>query len=198
MPELSGRQIGLLSPEACLTRLDALGVPYRRETSASGVAQPLRLGGPVGGVIIRTHGDTSVNDVIDCRLAVALAAWAPALREAGIEALRHFSIHRPGAHVAGTDHVSGHAKALAIDLAALELVDGSEIEVLSGWERRDAGRDPCADYDEGEASARLRGVVCAAVRSGLFQVVITPHHDRAHRNHVHLELVPGVPWSFVR
>jgi len=28
--------------------------------------------------------------------------------------------------------------------------------------------------------------------------VLTPHHDRAHQNHVHLELVPDVPWSYVR
>jgi hypothetical protein len=41
-------------------------------------------------------------------------------------------------------------------------------------------------------------MVCAAVSADLFQVVLTPHYDRAHGNHVHLEVVPGVPWSFVR
>ena len=39
--------------------------------------------------------------------------------------------------------------------------------------------------------------MCDAVERDLFQVVITPHHDRAHQNHVHLELVPEVDWSYV-
>ena len=47
-------------------------------------------------------------------------------------------------------------------------------------------------------SARLRRLVCAAVEADLFQVVLTPHYDHAHQNHVHLELVPDVDWSFVR
>jgi len=27
--------------------------------------------------------------------------------------------------------------------------------------------------------------------------VLTPHHDDAHANHVHLELRPGVDWSLL-
>jgi hypothetical protein len=44
----------------------------------------------------------------------------------------------------------------------------------------------------------LRSVVCEAIDSQLFQVVLTPHHDRAHENHVHLELKPEVNWTYVR
>jgi hypothetical protein len=40
--------------------------------------------------------------------------------------------------------------------------------------------------------------VCQAVENSLFQVVLTPHHDRAHENHVHLELKPEVSWTYVR
>jgi hypothetical protein len=29
-------------------------------------------------------------------------------------------------------------------------------------------------------------------------VVVTPHHDDAHANHVHLEVVPDVPWTWIR
>jgi hypothetical protein len=50
---------------------------------------------------------------------------------------------------------------------------------------------------EDEKGKLLRKVVCDAVERDLFQVVITPHHDRAHQNHVHLELVPEVDWSYV-
>ena len=47
-------------------------------------------------------------------------------------------------------------------------------------------------------SRLLRGLVCQAVERSLFQVVLTPHHDRAHGNHVHLELKPEVNWTYVR
>jgi hypothetical protein len=94
--------------------------------------------------------------------------------------------------------VSGHAKGLAIDLAVMELEDGRTIDVLEGWEARERGRAPCeGEFEEGDGSAKLRRVVCGAAREDLFQVVLTPHYDRAHGNHVHLEVVPGVSWSFI-
>jgi hypothetical protein len=43
----------------------------------------------------------------------------------------------------------------------------------------------------------LREVVCAAAASDLFQVVLTPHHDEHHQNHVHLEVRPNVTWSLL-
>lgn len=196
-PAIDAQAIATLSPVACFARLDALDVRYERVDDAEGVLAPLRLAGPVAGVVIETHGESDVHDVIDCRLALAIAEWAPDLRAAGVGVVRHFSIYRPGAIVRGTHHVSGHAKGLAIDVAALALDEGGELDVLNGWEARDAGADPCASYAESEASARLRGAICAAVRAQIFQVVLTPHHDRAHQNHVHLELVPGVAWSYV-
>ena len=54
---------------------------------------------------------------------------------------------------------------------------------------------PCVSPDgETEHQRRVRRVVCAASSSGLFQVVLTPHHDAAHANHVHLEVRPDVTW----
>ena len=44
----------------------------------------------------------------------------------------------------------------------------------------------------------LRGTVCDAIERSLFHVVLTPHHDKAHQNHVHLELKPSKDWTYVR
>ncbi len=186
-----------LDRAACLARLDSIGVAYEPIEDARGVGIPVRLRGAIEGVEVRHRGGSALHEIIDCRLAAAIAEWAPALREAGVARLEHLSIYRPGAIVAGSRRVSGHAKALAIDVGFVILDDGSEIDVLNGWEERSHGADPCGRYEESEPSARLRGAVCAAVRAGIFQVVLTPHHDRAHQNHLHLELVPGVDWSFV-
>lgn len=189
-----GREIADLSGDACLEGLGAMGVQYERILdSVDGVTAPVRVTGPLGGVEL-----SSGAGVIDCRLALALATWAPELRAAGIRQLRAASIHRPGARVRRSGRVSGHARALALDLSAVVLEDGSVVSILNGWEAREPGADPCGAFEEGPRSARLRRVVCAAVRAELFQVVLTPHHDRSHQNHLHLELVPNVPWSFVR
>lgn len=198
LPQAEGPEISELDAAGCLARLDALGAAYERVPDAGGVAIGVRLRGPIAGIEVRHRGGSALHETMDCRLALAIARWAPALRAAGVARLEHLSVYRPGAHVAGTRRVSGHAKALAIDLGAVVLDDGSEIDILNGWEARAAGASPCAEYEESERSARVRGAVCAAVRAALFQVVLTPHHDRAHQNHVHLELVPGVDWSVVR
>ncbi len=187
-----GREIAELSGAACLTQLERLGIPHEAAEPADGVATPIRVTGPILGVEL-----TGDRGPLDCRLVAALAAWAPELRAAGIRQLRAMSIHRPGARVRRSGRVSGHAYGLALDLGGVVLEDGTACSVLDGWEAREPGADPCAVHDEGPTSARLRAAVCAAARQELFQVVLTPHHDRTHQNHLHLELVPGVRWSYV-
>ncbi|HJL17633.1 MAG TPA: extensin family protein [Sandaracinaceae bacterium LLY-WYZ-13_1] len=196
----AGRAIAGLDGGACLALLRAHDVPFRalEPDEVQGVGIPIRLEGPIGGLEVASRGGSTLHEVLDCRLAVALLAWGPTLRAEGVRALRHYSIFRPGARVARSGRVSGHAKGLAIDLAVVELEDGEPIEVLEGWEARARGQDPCeGDFEESGRSAKLRRLVCAAAGRDLFQVVLTPHYDRAHGNHVHLEVVPGVDWSYV-
>jgi hypothetical protein len=188
-----GRGLASMTAEQCGARLAALGVEFEPVPDVQGVRAPVRLLGPVAGIAIEGRAE-----VLDCRLALALATWASALRARGVRALRSMSVHRPGAHVAGSRRVSGHAHALAIDVGALELEDDTTIDVLEGWEARAAGADPCGDYAESERSALLRSAVCEAVEADHFQNVLTPHHDRAPQNHDHLEIDPDVPWSYVR
>ena len=100
-------------------------------------------------------------------------------------------MYRPGARVGGDGGVSGHAHGLAIDAARFTLRDGVAIDVLDDWEGRKLGQDPCpVRSDEGSASRLLRKITCSAADSRLFQVVLTPHYNKAHGNHVHLEIKP--------
>jgi hypothetical protein len=164
-----------------------------------GVTSPVALHSPLLGVRFEPANGMAKNGVVDCRLAVALLAWAPILRDAGVQRVEHFSTYRPGARVATTGKTSGHAHALAIDAARFHMRDGRVIEVESDWDERERGGSPCpVRRDESESGRILRMVVCRAVERDLFQVVITPHHDAAHQNHVHLELVPAVAWSYIK
>jgi len=167
--------------------------------TAPGIAAPVALRSSVLGVRFEPANGMAKNGIMDCKLAVALLAWAPILRDAGVVRVEHYSTFRPGARVRGTGKVSGHAHALAIDAARFHLADGRVLEVLEDWDERERGGDPCPVRRSEDPGGRiLRQVVCRAVERDLFQVVVTPHHDRDHQNHVHLEIVPKIGWSWVR
>jgi hypothetical protein len=187
----------------CYEQLDAAGVELERVAAgqARGVQHPIRLTGPVGGIEIVQHDRRAPpqQSILDCRLALAMLTWAPTLRRAGVRRIEHYSIYRPGARVGGGGKTSGHALGMALDAAKFHLDNGEVVDVLTDWEDRDRGENPCPKRsDEAWQGRLLRDLVCHAVDRNLFQVVITPHHDKAHENHVHLELRPEVDWTYVR
>ncbi|MEM9070044.1 MAG: extensin family protein [Myxococcota bacterium] len=190
------RRPSTLSQADCYAALDRAGIDYERPET-SGVAFPVRLRGPVGGVEIQFEGRRAQHRIMDCRLVVALSRWAPRLREAGVARIRHLSAYRARARHRRTGRPSGHASGLAIDL---RFFDGEgSFDVLEHWQPRTRGAAPCERPDaEDERSRKIRELVCEAIDQDLFQVVVTPHHDDAHANHVHVEVVPGVPWTWVR
>lgn len=166
---------------------------------APGVRWPIRLLGPVRGVQFEPLDAAPQYTVLDCRLAVALSQWAGVLKAAGVRRVHYFSMYRPGARVNGDGGVSGHAHGMAIDAARFTLRDGVEVGVLDDWEGRRLGQEPCpVRSDESAGSRLLRKLTCSAVDNKVFQVVLTPHYNKAHGNHVHLELKPDVDWTYVR
>ena len=178
---------------ACYEGLSAAGVTFQTipKSEAPGVAWPIKLKSAVDGVLI--HGgkaDASTN-YLDCRLALALLAWAPSLREQGVVGLEHYSAYRRDAVVAGTTSPSGHAIGSAIDVGLFEMRDGRKLSVLEHWKNRARGTDPCQVWSTDDEAARImRKLVCDAYQNEVFQTVITPHYNDAHKNHVHLEIAP--------
>lgn len=197
LPE--GRAIADLGSPACLRVLRSQRVEFERyRGDASGVRDPVLLRGPLGGVEVEYEGRREQHAVLDCRLVVALLRWAPVLRAAHVAAIRHISVYRGGAVVGHSSRPSGHAAGLAIDVRYLRLDDGTELDVLTDWGDRTRDAPPCDAYpDEPAQSAMLRSIVCQAVAQDLFQTVVTPHHNAEHQNHVHLEVVPDVDWTWV-
>jgi hypothetical protein len=186
---------------ACAASLKQAGVEYREISTAAtgGIAWPIRLTGPIGGIRIEGGAtpDAETN-YLDCRLAATLLAWAPSLRARGIVAIEHYSMYRPLSHVDGTDKPSGHATGRAIDLGRVELEDGRMLSVLTDWKNRKANADPCGQWRDDAAGQLLRELACDAAKRGLFQVVVTPHHNAAHANHLHLEIDPAATGVWLR
>ena len=119
---------------------------------------------------------------LTCRSAVALAMWerhvvAPAAQkhfQRPVARLEHFGTYACRNVYGRKDApLSRHATADAIDIAAFVLADGRQIRVEREWGSDDAdGRF-------------LRDVHDGACR--LFDSVLGPEYNEAHRNHFHLD-----------
>ena len=167
--------------------------------AAPGVEAPVRISGSLAGVTINLPRGGGARDVLDCRLVVGILSFARALADVGIVAMDTYSLYRPGARVARTGRPSGHARGMAIDIGRFHLANGDIIDVETSWNDRRRGVSPCEGTDGDSANLRiLRRLVCGSAEDQTFQIVLTPHFDNAHRNHVHLELRPDVDWTFLR
>jgi hypothetical protein len=176
-------------PDACAKALVATSLsfapvpdrPFSNGCGWSGAVRvtslPTRIGPPV---------------VLSCPAAVSLAMWERhALQPAAeatlgdrVVAVEHFGSYacrdiggRTRSQEAG-EHRSEHATANALDVAAFVLADGRTISVARDWQR--PSDDPRRRFLE-------------AVRDGacdVWNVVLGPDYNAAHRDHFHLDLGP--------
>lgn len=199
--ESPAQRYAALSPEACEAELTARGIEFEREPT-KGVLAAVRLKGPLHGVTFRTNKkEETLWDIADCRLVLALDDFAKILVEHDIVDVRHYSMHRrapkrwPDDKI-GKQHIGG----LALDAARFIKKDGSHLDVNDHFKGRIRSKTcgPKARKTKTAEAKELREIVCAAVEQRVFNVVLTPNHNRAHRNHFHLEVMPGVEWQLVR
>jgi len=203
LPE--GTRIGLLSAAECFAELDRAGVRYARLGAPVGaIVMPMRLMGPIGGVLYRgsARASESPTTLLDCRLARVLVDFSAILRGLGIVEVVHYSMHRPGTRnrLVGEGGRTGHNGGLAIDAASFRRADGAWLNILKQFRgRRHAPVcGPTAAAGPTPEARALRDIVCQAEERRLFHVMLTPNANRAHRNHYHLEVRPdGVRWSML-
>jgi hypothetical protein len=94
-----------------------------------------------------------------------------------VRQLDHFGTYACRRETGGS-RWSAHATGRAIDLAGVELADGTRISVERDW------------HGGGAKSRFLHALARRACRR--FSVVLTPDSDRDHRNHIHLD---DGPWK---
>ena len=135
-----------------------------------GAVQLIDIGVPVTGLT-----------AMRCGLAGAFTGWvrhavAPAARQllgSDLVRVETFGTYSCRA-VAGTNRLSGHATANAVDVSGFVLEDGRRITVLNGWRS-----------DDERVRRFLRTVHASACRR--FGTVLSPDYNAAHANHLHLE-----------
>jgi len=195
------------SDDRALAELARRGLPYTRiEQNVPGVRTPVRLSGPFHGVTIHSSlpkeaRATTPFEILDARLALALDDFCEILANHDVVEVIHFTIYRP--NDSGPPEKNGglprHAGGMAIDVGALRKRGGSSLTVLSDWPSVIGARTCGASARKilGRKGRELMSILCESADSRLFNVMLTPHFNRAHRDHVHLEIKADVKWFLV-
>ncbi|KYF73925.1 extensin family protein [Sorangium cellulosum] len=215
-----------LSAEQCREAIARRKIAFEPVRRAPGVLAPVRLTQGVGGVLYRTavpahRRADNPNDVFDCRLALALSDFSRILRVHDVTEVLMYSAWRPPSAMwpegkLATRHPGGLAidayrfiKRRVGDALAEEWLDVERdfigrrgAPVCGEGAGKPASRGPAVKGTRGlppDAAAReLRSIVCEAADQHIFTSILTPNYDRAHKNHLHLEVTPGVQWQLVR
>ena len=170
-----------------------------------GVRSPVRLTGPLRGVTFKTdlpdkQRATTIWEIGDCRLILAMDDFAQILAPKDIVTVVHYSMYRQPPKSDGDKQGTRHLGALALDAARFITKAGTVYDVDQHWNGKiDAptcGPKAAPNPATTEAVA-LRAILCEAVDQRLFNVVLTPNYNKPHKNHFHLEVTAGVKWFLV-
>lgn len=176
--------------EACMQVLREAGVKVERA--------PDRDDGGfcvVRGAVRITGGDVTPlapgGLVMQCPLAIRYVVWdrqvlQPAAREtfgvgvSRVETYGSYSCRRIYDSRRPDDRPSEHARANALDIAAVRLEDGRTVSIAGDWKGGGAAGD-----DGRRFLKRLRDGACR-----VFSTVLTPDYNDAHADHLHLDGAP--------
>lgn len=193
-----------LSQVDCEAELASRKIDFVRE-AGNAVLAPVRLTGPLHGVVFRTDAKdkdrlASPYEIADCRLALALDDFAQILASHDIVEVRHYSMYRPPRSWPDGKIGSRHAGALAIDAGRFIDQSGAVLDVDRDFHGAIGARtcgEGAAPKPATDAALTLRAILCEAVEHRLFNVVLTPNYNRPHKNHFHLEVTAGAAWFLV-
>lgn len=169
------------SARSCLKALDALGVKYAR-AKRRGIAIGVRVRGDLGGVTYESYNKKAL--IIDCSLAVSLAASGPFLTAQGITRAKYSSAYSVR-NVRGTRTRSRHSFGLAIDVHSYH-GDGFDYAIKDDYEQGLGDNVDCIGAPLTDGGRVLRAINCQMRRAGLFKNILDPDYDGDHYNHFHL------------
>ncbi len=168
---------------ACRRELRRLGVGFRDTASirqgVCGIDYPVEVSALPGGVALKPTA------TLNCQMALAFSRWTrdelqPAARLRYLSSVA--SIHQASAYAcrnmigASEAKLSEHASGNALDVSAIVLANGNEIDV----------RKPgLFAFRQRSLLNTVRGDACS-----YFSTVLGPGYNREHKNHFHFDLRP--------
>lgn len=196
------RRYGNLSPAVCAKELRQWKDSFKRVGAYKGIATPTRVIGPIEGVKFRVPGEKSKFGLLDCRLALDIVEFARFLKQRDVVEVVVDNFYRLNARLpSARSKRSQHAYALAIDLRAFRLSDGRVWDVERDW-GASTDTEACGPLatlvTPTENTVGLRTLVCELYAEQIFSHHLTPSHDAAHRNHLHLDIKRDAKSAVIR
>ena len=189
--------IDVTAPQAatCQDWLDLYHLDYTAGPTNLGIADPITVKAPVNGVAYRYNGNADQRKTVygDCSLIKSLAEAAPVMRQHDIVELVDIGIYNyrciDQTKTPPNCSLSQHAYAKAIDIAAFVDGAGTKYSVLTDW-LIDPATTTCSAATDGDKDTFLHTVICALKAADVWNIVLTPNYNSAHRNHFHVDLTP--------
>lgn len=148
------------------------------------IDEPVRLFSPVSGVDYRYISNESPTPLlVSCAMALALDRLSALLVDMNAIEVAHIGTYNCRV-ISGTDTLSEHSFAHAIDLGGFTLEGGQYLSVFDDWE--DGVAEPVTF--EGQW---LKQLTDARYEQNIFNIILTPEYNDAHDDHFHVDLQPG-------
>lgn len=183
----------------CHAALDALGVTWKPAAAKKGIVIPVEIPAAKGklpeilGVTFVTWSSKKQPKpmVLDCSLAYSFARAARFFTDAGVTTVLYSGIYQRR-NVRGTDHLSKHSFALAMDVHELHGDGIGELTVADDYEQGLGDEVDCVGKPLTTGGRVMRTVFCRMQRSELYKHILGPDYDADHWNHFHIE---ARPWA---
>ncbi|HTM22247.1 MAG TPA: extensin family protein [Kofleriaceae bacterium] len=174
------------SDGSCLKALGRLVVKWS-SARRRGIAIGVRVRGPLGGITYEQYDGEPL--IIDCSLAVSLAAAGPWLTALGFDrAIWSGAYHWRTIHF--KNKRSKHSYGLAIDVHQYDGPGGVRFTVKDDYEQGLGDKIDCIGAPLTQGGLLLRTAECQMARSGMFRFILDPDYNAEHHHHFHIEVKP--------
>ena len=148
------------------------------------IEEPVYVLSPVFGVDLSYYDGQPTDRVLAaCDMAHALADTVEDVLPYGVDELFHIGTYNCRV-IAGTDTLSRHSFADAIDIYGFGFEDGSVYTLIDDWEHDTSS-------PSGDGGAFLYDAAYRWFDDDIWSIILTPNYNAAHDNHFHVDLSPG-------
>ncbi len=185
------------APATCKDWLDLYRITYSVGPASPGVVDPVTVTMPINGMPYRSGGTARTKMFGDCTIIKSLAQAAPMLRAKQIIEVTDLGVYNyrcignTGTPPNCPNGISQHAYGNAIDLASFKDTAGMTYVVNTDFVIDPAPEKTCTAATVAGKDQFLHELICGLKAAKLFNIVLTPNYNAAHRDHFHVDMTPG-------
>jgi hypothetical protein len=176
----------------CRSQLSALGLNWTAAGTNRGIADSIRVASPIRGVAFRYVASSSTSPILgNCAFFVKLAAAADKMKAWGVAEFTHIGTYNYRT-IAGSSKLSQHALGMAIDIAGFRTTGGVYYSINNNAHFvKNTSSGTCTQARTTAGDKLFKGWACDVKAADIFNIMLTPNYNTAHRDHFHIDLTPG-------